>query len=426
MTALAGLGWRSRPTAQRPPWPDEDILAKIAAVVAGRPELVPAHEIRALTRTVAAAARGECWIVQSGDCAETFDPPTYRDVLAKARLLHTACRVFTQATGRPAIPIGRIAGQYAKPRSSVAEEAGGMLVPAFRGHAVNDPRPDPVLRIPDPERLLTAHDHARAVLGLLRETARVHGLSPHEEASSRLPAGRPAVWTSHEALLLDYEDAQVRTDASTGARYLTSTHLPWIGARTCQPDGAHVAFAASIANTVGVKVSPDLGIGDLLDVCERLDPRREPGRLVLIARFGADAVGGLLPAVAEAVREAGHPAVWLCDPMHGNTEKLNGLKTRRLSRVVAEIRDFARALASAGVRPGGVHLEATADPVTECVEGGVREEEVCDAYYTACDPRLNARQTAIAVRAAADAFRVAAWAVERESRAEPEPALQGG
>ncbi|MFF9767777.1 3-deoxy-7-phosphoheptulonate synthase [Streptomyces sp. NPDC014636] len=384
--------WRHHPAAQQPEWPDPALLRRIRSRLAGAAPLVRPHEILALRRALAAAAHGEAFVVQLGDCAETFESPTFAGVAARVGLLHGTSRTIGAALGRPVIPVGRLAGQYAKPRSAPTERVGELVLPSFRGHLVNDPAPDPAARVPDAMRLLEGHAHARDVLALLRELAESGTTMPGVSA-----AGAPAVWTSHEALVLDYEEPQVRRDPVTGSLFLTSTHLPWIGARTCDPGGAHVRFLSGVDNPVGVKVGPGTDRGDLAALCARLDPDREPGRLVLISRMGAAQVREVLPPLVAEVARLGHPAVWLCDPMHGNTYVgAGGYKTRDVATVAAEIRGFFTALRSVGGRPGGLHLEATPAEVTECVgsAAGIAEEDLPRRYETACDPRLNGSQTA--------------------------------
>ncbi|GGW80530.1 phospho-2-dehydro-3-deoxyheptonate aldolase [Streptomyces lucensis JCM 4490] len=384
--------WRHRTAGQQPDWPDTALLRRVRSRLAGAAPLVRPHEILALRRSLAAAAHGEAFVLQLGDCAETFDTPTFSGVAARVGQLHGTARTIGAALGRPVIPVGRLAGQYAKPRSSPTERVGELVLPSFRGHLVNDPAPLPHARVPDAMRLLRGHAHAHEVLGLLRELA---------ESGMPLPGapegGSPAVWTSHEALVLDYEEPQVRRDPETGTVCLTSTHLPWIGARTGDPGGAHVRFLSGVVNPVGVKVGPGTELGDLAALCARLDPDREPGRLVLISRMGAQRVREALPPLVAEVARLGHPAVWLCDPVHGNTYvTAGGHKTRDVATVATEIRGFFAAVRSVGVRPGGLHLEATPDEVTECVgsAAGITEHDLPRRYETACDPRLNGTQTA--------------------------------
>lgn len=384
--------WRRHPAAQQPDWPDLALLRRIRARLAGAAPLVRPHEILDLRRALAAAAGGEAFVVQLGDCAETFDTPSFAGVAAKVDLLHGTARTIGAALGRAVIPVGRMAGQYAKPRSSPTERVGDVVLPSFRGHLVNAPAPHPAARVPDAMRLLRGHAHAHDVLALLRELAESGMAMPDAPAG-----GAPAVWTSHEALVLDYEEPQVRRDPVTGLLCLTSTHLPWIGARTCAPDGAHVRFLSGVANPVGVKIGPSTDRAWLAELCARLDPDREPGRLVLISRMGAGQVRETLPPLVAEVERLGHPVVWVCDPVHGNTYVSgSGHKTRDVAVVSAEVRGFFAAVREAGGRPGGLHLEATPADVTECVGGreGIAEQDLPLRYETACDPRLNGSQTA--------------------------------
>lgn len=395
--------WRRHPAAQQPAWPDADLLRRVRARLAAMPGLVPAQEVLDLRRLLSRAAHADAFVVQLGDCAETFDPPGFASTAARVDLLHTTARTVERALHRRAVTIGRIAGQYAKPRSSPVERVGDLELPSFRGHLVNDPAPDPAARVPDAMRLIQGRRHAGQVLDLLRELAG-SGMAMPDALGSRAPA----VWTSHEALVLDYEEPLVRRDPLTGAWYLASTHLPWIGARTCEPDGAHVRFLAGIANPVGLKVGPDVGPEQLAELCGRLDPGHRPGRLVLISRMGADRVRSALPPLVEAVARLGHPVVWVCDPVHGNTYTGGtGHKTRHTDRVGDEITGFFEAVRAARGWPGGVHLEATPADVTECVGGAVTEQDLPLRYETACDPRLNGIQTAQIAGLVADLCRQA-------------------
>lgn len=406
--------WRLRTAAQQPEWPDPALLCRVRARLAATAPLVLPSEILDLRQALAGAAHSEAFVVQLGDCAETFETPTFAGTAARADLLHSTARTIGRALHRRVIPIGRIAGQYAKPRSSPTERVGDLVLPSFRGYLVNDPAGDPAARVPDAMRLLQGHGHARQVLALLRELAESGMAMPDATAG-----GTPAVWTSHEALLLDYEEPLVRRDPMTGGWYLTSAHLPWIGARTCDPDGAHVRFLAGVANPVGVKVGPDTDPERLAELCARLDPSHQPGRLVLISRMGADAVRWVLPPLVEKVAGLGHPVAWLCDPMHGNTYTSGtGHKTRHMDAVGGEIRGFFAAVREARGWPAGVHLEATPDDVTECVGGlpgtggfpdaggfpGVEEKDLPLRYRTACDPRLNGAQTAQTAALVAELF----------------------
>ncbi len=370
--------WRGFPVKQHPGWPDDATLRDVRHRIGVRRPLVTVDEIGQLRAALRDVAAGRGTVVQIGDCAETFEPPTadrIRGVLSSIAVLR---RALSEATRQPTWGIGRIAGQYAKPRSCTTEVIDGRVLPSYRGHLVNAPDPTMAGRQVDPRRMLRGHDHAAATLRLLRKS------------------GAPAVWASHEALALDYEEPQTRWSPATRQRMLTSTHLPWIGDRTREPDGAHVRFLAGIDNPIGCKVGPSMRAAELLRLCARLDPDRQGGRLVLIARMGARHVRRCLPPLVRAVAQARHPVVWLCDPMHGNTVRsTTGYKTRYQSAILDELDAFYEITAGAGGWPGGVHLETTHEPVTECVDGRhVTDADLPTAYRTACDPRLNRHQVA--------------------------------
>ncbi|MGW0775349.1 3-deoxy-7-phosphoheptulonate synthase [Streptomyces sp. NPDC054802] len=373
--------WRKLPALQQPEWEDAEALAAATAELARRPPLVAAEEIRTLGYLLAEVAEGLLHVVQAGDCAE--DPlecqPEY--VTRKTALLDALAGMMALHSLRPVVQVGRMAGQFGKPRSSSTEVVGGVELPVYRGHLVNAPEADPELRRPDPRRLLSGHDAAATAMDALRSRS-VRSLSPVDAP----------VWTSHEALVLDYELPQLRRDEE-GRPVLTSTHWPWIGDRTRQLDGAHVALLASVANPVACKVGPTMDRDGLLALCERLDPDRTPGRLTLISRMGADRVGERLPGFVRAVREAGHPVIWLCDPMHGNTVgSPDGFKTRLVTTVIREVEEFQKAVTEAGGTAGGLHLETTPDKVSECVHDASQLDRVGDKYTSLCDPRLNPNQ----------------------------------
>ncbi|MFB9367078.1 3-deoxy-7-phosphoheptulonate synthase [Kitasatospora albolonga] len=373
--------WKSLPAQQQPAWEDAEQLSRVTAELSDRPGLVTPAELAELRGLLAEVATGRLQVVQSGDCAE--DPaecePGY--VTRKVGLLDAMAGVVSMNTRRPVLRIGRMAGQFGKPRSKPTETVAGVELPVYRGNMVNSPEPDPELRRPDPTRLLAGYDAAARAFDALRE-----------RADAGLAAAGAPVWTSHEALLLDYEVPMLRR-TDDGRPYLASTHLPWIGDRTRQLDGAHVALLASVANPVASKVGPSMSIEDLLTLCRTLDPEREAGRLVLIARMGADNVAGKLPAMAAAVKAEGHPVVWLTDPMHGNTVNgPGGLKTRLVETVVREVRAFQDALLSVGAVPGGLHLETTPDDVTECARDERQLDRIGEKYTSFCDPRLNPEQ----------------------------------
>ncbi|MBB0243084.1 phospho-2-dehydro-3-deoxyheptonate aldolase [Streptomyces alkaliphilus] len=370
---------RNLPAVQQPDWQEHDELPGVTAELASLPPLVDAPGTDALAGLLAEAAAGRVQIIQAGDCAEDWAESSAEDVARKAGLLDVLAGVMRMTSHRPVLRVGRIAGQYGKPRSKPTEIIGGVELPVYRGHAVNAPEPDPQLRIPDPTRMLTGYRMAREVVG-------------HLGWGSGSPRPDSPVWTSHEALLLDYELPMLRA-REDGGLLLTSTHWPWIGERTRHVEGAHVALLAAVSNPVACKVGPTMTPEELLALCERLDPERVPGRLTLISRMGADKVGDRLPALVGAVREAGHPVVWLCDPMHGNTVNgPEGVKTRLVTTLVREVVEFRKAVRSAGGTAGGLHLETTPDDVTECVADENRLHKAGGKYLSFCDPRLNPQQ----------------------------------
>jgi 3-deoxy-7-phosphoheptulonate synthase len=344
--------------------------------------------VRALRALLARAATGTALVAQVGDCAEDPAQATAAGVARRTALLEELADLLELASGKPVLRVGRIAGQFAKPRSKPTEVVDGIELPVYRGHLVNSPEPDPKARRPDPERMLTGHQAARQVIAHLG----------WGDPAERLLAD-PQVWTSHEALLLDYELPQVRRDAN-GTALLTSTHWPWIGERTRRLDGAHVALLAAVANPVACKVGPTMTVDELLELCARLDPGREPGRLTLISRMGLPAISKRLAPLVAAVRASGHPVIWLCDPMHGNTVPTpGGLKTRYLETLAAELRAFQEAVSAAGGVVGGLHLETTPDDVLECVADASQVHRVGERYTSFCDPRLNPDQAAELVSA---------------------------
>ncbi|WP_436703179.1 3-deoxy-7-phosphoheptulonate synthase [Geodermatophilus sp. CPCC 205761] len=371
---------------QQPDWPDLDAVAAARRELAARPALVGPRSVARLRARMAAAAQGRAMVVQGGDCAEAFgtDAETVRRTLG---VLAGVATVLSRAGGVPVVEVGRIAGQYAKPRSSPIERVGDRTLPSFRGHIVHDHRPSAAARRPDPRRLVRAHDEAAATL----------------RAVDAATAGRRSpVWTSHEALLLDYEEPLVRRDPVTGGRYGGSGHLLWLGERTRDPDGAHARLLAGLSNAVACKLGPDAAVRDVLRLCELLDPDRLPGRLSLISRMGADAIRAALPPLVRAVRDAGHPVVWLCDPMHGNTvAATGGGKTRSLRAVIDEAVAFVAVHRDEGTWPGGLHLELTGDDVHECVDDAT-ERPPAGRATSLCDPRLNAQQALTVAGAISD------------------------
>ncbi|MER0243791.1 3-deoxy-7-phosphoheptulonate synthase [Streptomyces sp. HSW2009] len=371
-----------KPALQQPDWEDASQVQRMRDELATRPALVRAQDVRTLRGQLAKVAAGEAHVVQSGDCAEDPTECTSGYVARKAALLDLMAGALKMITYKPVVRVGRIAGQFAKPRSRPTERIGDRELPVYRGHMVNGCEPSPESRRPDPLRLLTCFMAAGDIMGHL-------GWRDGRGAAGRIEA---PIWTSHEALLLDYEMPLLRREPD-GQVYLGSTHWPWIGERTRQPDGAHVALLAAVANPVACKVGPGMSTDVLLDLCERLDPNREPGRLTLIARMGPEAAAERLPALVEAVRAAGHPVSWLTDPMHGNTVTApGGLKTRYVETVEREVDAFQTAVRQAGGVAGGLHLETTPDDVTECVRDESEAHRVGDKYASFCDPRLTASQ----------------------------------
>lgn len=380
---------RIRTALQQPEWPDPVRTEQVGDTLAAGPALVRAPDLAVLRAALARVAAGEALVVQSGDCAEDPAECTAADVSRKAALLDLLAGTLRMNALKPVIRVGRIAGQFTKPRSSATESVGGTLLPVFRGHMVNGPEPDLEARRPDPLRMLTCHmaaDEIMKHLGWQRDAPLHDSLGP-------------PVWTSHEALLLDYEMPMLRT-AEDGTLFLGSTHWPWIGERTRQLDGAHVALLAQVSNPVACKVGPSMDPAELVALCARLDPDRSPGRLTLISRMGADRVSQRLPRLVEAVREAGHPVIWLTDPMHGNTVTApDGNKTRHVEIVSDEVRRFQEAVTGAGGVCGGLQLETTPTDVTECVSCQADLDRVGDKYTTFCDPRLNPLQAVSVVSA---------------------------
>ncbi|WP_410631080.1 3-deoxy-7-phosphoheptulonate synthase [Amycolatopsis sp. cmx-4-83] len=361
----------ARPAAQQPAWPDPARAEEIHRALRRVPPLVTVAETERLRARLAEVARGEALVLQGGDCAETFHGNTEEHLRGNVELLRAVADVLEIGTGLPVVVLGRIAGQYAKPRSRPVDATG---LPAYRGDLVNSVVPTAAARTPDPERMLRAYADAAGTLHRLRSFG-----------------GAREVFAGHEALLLGYESALVRR---AGSRlYGSSGHFLWVGERTRQLDGAHVAFAALVANPVGLKIGATATPDEVLAYVRRLDPDRTPGRLTLISRMGADRVRTALPPIVARVRAAGHPVLWQCDPLHGNTETApSGHKTRDVGRVADELRGYFDVHRALGTHPGGIHLELTGDDVTECVGDGITLGDLPARYTTACDPRLNVRQ----------------------------------
>jgi 3-deoxy-7-phosphoheptulonate synthase len=424
--------WQGRPAGQQPEWPDATALDAALRVLSGFPPLVFAGEARALRAELAAVSRGEAFLLQGGDCAETFAAFSGDAIRDKLKVLLQMAVVLTYGAQLPVVKLGRIAGQFAKPRSSPTETVDGVTLPAYRGDAVNGLDFAAEARAPDPDRLVRVYHQSAATLNLLRaftaggfaDLEKVHVWNQEFVASS--PQGQryqaladeitralrflaacgvdvandPTFhtvdfWTSHEALILGYEQALTRRDSLTGDWYDCSAHMLWIGERTRDPDGAHVAFLSGVDNPIGVKVGPTATVDEVLALCARLNPDRIPGRLTLITRMGAASVGERLPGLLRGVADAGAPVVWSCDPMHGNTFTTgDGYKTRRLSDILDELRAWFGVHAQEGTRPGGVHVELTGEDVTECLGGAqeIADLHLSTRYETACDPRLNSSQ----------------------------------
>ncbi len=418
--------------AQQPEWPDQAHLDRCLKQLAGLPPLVFAGEARLLTNALGDASERRAFLLQAGDCAESFADHSADSIRDKLRVILQMAVVLTYGSGVPVLKVGRIAGQFAKPRSSATETIGDLELPSFRGHMVNDESMTPEARVPDPERLIDAYHQSAATLNLLRaftkggfaDLSQVHSWNQQFVAASPegrryeqiageidralrfmkacgIEVGREAtlhqvdLWTSHDALILGYEEALTRQDSLTGDWYDCSSHMLWIGERTRALAGGHMEFASGVKNPLGCKIGPSATSDEVLAICERLNPGRVPGRLTLITRMGADQVGRRLPKLLRAVTDAGHPVLWVCDPMHGNTFLSDGgRKTRRFDDILEEITGFFSAHRSEGTWPGGVHLELTGDDVTECLGGAeeVLEDHLDLRYTTACDPRLNAKQ----------------------------------
>ncbi|MCA0328418.1 MAG: 3-deoxy-7-phosphoheptulonate synthase class II [Actinobacteria bacterium] len=438
------ISWPDLPAAQQPVWPDQAALDDAVASLRKLPPLVFAGECDVLSDRLAAASRGEAFVLMGGDCAETFDQATAEDIRAKLKTVLQMAIVLTYGASLPVVKVGRMAGQYFKPRSKPTEVRDGVEMTSYFGDGVNGLPFEPDARTPDPQRLLRSYHTASATLNLVRaftqggyaDLRQVHAWN--QDFVSETPAGdryekvageidralsfmaacgadpeefkRVEFYAGHEALVLDYEKALTRIDSRTGNRYDVSGHFVWVGERTRQLDGAHVDFVSRISNPVGVKLGPTTTPEFAVELCDRLNPDRIPGRLTLITRMGAGTIREALPPIVEKVTASGHPVVWVCDPMHGNTrEAASGHKTRSYNDVADEVRGFFEVHKALGTIPGGIHVELTGDEVTECVGGsyGVSEDQLGDRYETACDPRLNRAQSLEL------AFDVADWLLDR-------------
>ncbi|WP_011580801.1 MULTISPECIES: class II 3-deoxy-7-phosphoheptulonate synthase [Chelativorans] len=431
MTKWSPNSWRSKPIQQVPAYPDSAALAEVEGRMATYPPLVFAGEARKLKKQLAAVADGEAFLLQGGDCAESFSEHGADNIRDFFRVFLQMAVVLTFGGAQPVVKVGRIAGQFAKPRSSDSETKGDVTLPSYRGDIINGIDFTEAARIPDPARQEMAYRQSAATLNLLRAFAQggyanlenVHKWmvgflsdSPQAErykaladrisetmdfmraiginAESHPSLRETDFYTSHEALLLGYEEALTRVDSTSGDWYATSGHMIWIGDRTRQPDHAHVEYARGIKNPLGLKCGPSLEPDTLIRLIDTLNPQNEPGRLTLIARFGADKVVDHLPKLLRAVEREGRRVVWSCDPMHGNTISLNGYKTRPFDRILKEVQTFFDVHRAEGTHPGGIHIEMTGKNVTECTGGAraISADDLQDRYHTHCDPRLNADQ----------------------------------
>lgn len=425
--------WTNFPADQQPDWPDDNELNAVLKEISELPPLVFAGEARTLKSKLARVCNGEALLLQAGDCAESFSSLSANSIRDKLKVILQMAVALTYSTGLPVVKVGRIAGQFAKPRSSPTETKDDVELPSFRGHIVNDTDFNAGARTADPKRLLMAYNQSSATLNLLRAFTRggfadltqVHSWNQQFVANS--PAGaqykeiadgitnalafmracgitsedHPALhevdfYTSHEALLLGYEEALTRNDSMSGDWYDCSAHMLWIGERTRQLDGAHIEFLRGVENPLGCKLGPTATTEDAIKLCEILNPKQIPGRLTFITRMGASVIDNKLPELVGAVQDSDHPVVWTCDPMHGNTYTADsGLKTRNFSDVVDETKRFFHIHRSIGTWAGGIHVELTGDNVTECVGGAenLSDDDLALRYETMCDPRLNASQS---------------------------------
>ena len=425
--------WQAFHAVQQPNWPDTAHLDSALKQIASFPPLVFAGEARSLQAALGHVASGNAFLLQAGDCAESFEEFTAVNIREKLRVILQMAVMLTYSMGVPVVKVGRIAGQFAKPRSNDTEMVDGTELPVFRGHMVNDPIANLDARVPNPQRLVQAYHQAASTLNLVRaftkggfaDLNRVHSWNQefvatsaegqrYEQVASEVERAlafmracgidtetnnalhQVDVYTSHEALILGYEEALTRQDSLTGGWYDCSAHMLWIGERTRQLDGAHVEFLRGVENQLGCKIGKTTDVDYVLSLCEKLNPARIPGRLTLISRMGVSSVEESLRPLLRAVRDAGHPVVWACDPMHANTFTApNGRKTRNFEDIMSEIVGFVKAHRAEGTWPGGIHIELTGDNVTECLCGSeaVSNEDLDTRYETVCDPRLNARQS---------------------------------
>ncbi len=425
--------WRQKPIQQVPDYPDAAVLGEVEAKLSTFPPLVFAGEARQLKRALADVAQGNGFLLQGGDCAESFLEHRADNIRDFFRVFLQMAVVLTFAGGSPVVKVGRLAGQFAKPRSQPTEKKGGVELPSYRGDIINGPEFTPQARIPDPQRQIEAYRQSAATLNLIRAFAmggyadleRVHQWnlgfvkdlpqgSRYQELANRITEtmgfmracgitsdNTPQLkttnfYTSHEALLLGFEQAMTRLDSTSGDWYATSGHMLWIGDRTRQPDHAHIEFCRGVKNPIGLKCGPSLEPDGLLRLIDVLNPKDEAGRLTLICRFGADKAASHLPKLIRAVQKAGRTVVWSCDPMHGNTiTAASGFKTRPFDRVLSEVETFFAVHRAEGTHAGGIHVEMTGQNVTECTGGAtaISDADLSDRYHTHCDPRLNADQS---------------------------------
>lgn len=431
MTLWTPDSWRNKPIQQYPTYPDAGKLAAVEQKLRNSPELVSYGEIRRLKAELADVANGKAFLLQGGDCAESFAEFSAKNLRDYFRLLLQMTMVLMYGSGLPVVKVGRIAGQFAKPRSAATEVIDGVELPSYRGDMINDPAPNAEARAADPEKLLHVFNQSAITMNYLRSLARGGYASlsrinkwnldfvknsPQGElfeqianqidhslkfisSTGIMPENNEALneaifYSSHEALHLGYEESLTRGDDD--GYYACSGHMLWIGDRTRHPDEAHVEFMRGIENPIGMKVGPSMKVDELVKMTEILNPKNEAGRLTLITRMGADKVGDLLPPLVRKIKEAGRNVVWSSDPMHGNTEKTpNGYKTRKFNNVLAEVKAFFEVHRAEGTIPGGVHFEMTGQDVTECLGGAqaISEANLKERYITACDPRLNASQS---------------------------------
>ncbi len=428
-TLAAIRAWQDKPAKHQPAWPDAVELDKAVSYLRSLPPLIFAGEADKLTGQMAAAARGEAFVLMGGDCAESFADSGAQRIRTRIRTLLQMAVVLTYGASVPIVKVGRMAGQYAKPHSNPMETFGGGTLPSYMGDAVNGYEFTEQARIPDPHRLIEAYERSVSTLNLIRafttggfaDLSKVHewnrgfmtnpAYARYEQFAAEIDRAmrfmRAAgvdmdnlrtvdMFSSHEALLLPYEDAMTRIDSRTGLPYDTSAHFLWIGERTREFDGAHVEMLSHVRNPIGVKLGPSTTPQDALRLVDKLNPNAEPGRLTFITRMGAERIRDLLPPLVEAVKADGRPVTWVTDPMHGNTiSAASGLKTRRLGSIMEEIRGFFAVHQDAGTHPGGIHVELTGDDVTEVLGGSeeIVEDTLGERYETLVDPRLNHQQS---------------------------------